>query len=265
VSLSADGRRWFLLNASPDLRQQIENFPLLAPPKGQPRGSAIEGIMLTDADLDHTLGLLTVREGLRRTIYATEVVRSTLTTGLNLLPTLNHYCAVVWQNPARELTPLLYADGTPSGLRYAAHVVAGHPPLYMGTQHKPKPGDRVGYQFVDDETGGCLFYFPGLSSLEPPVQRLLTQGDVLLLDGTFWSEDEMVNQGLSIRHASEMGHLPVGGENGSLSAIAGLSLQRKIYVHINNTNPMLIEGSQAHEAVIAAGCEVGHDGMHILL
>ena len=266
VALSADGERWFLLNASPDVRQQIEAFPQLAPPPSEStRGSGIAAIFLTDADLDHTLGLLVLREGLQHTVYATAAVRHALTDGLALLPALRHYCEVDWREPACELTPLPYTDGSPSGLHYAACVVAGHAPLYMGEQTTPQPGDRVGYRFVDTHTGGRLLYFPGLASLEPPVEGLLADCDALLLDGTFWSENEMLRTSTGTKTATQMGHWPVGGPAGSLLQLATLPIKRRIYVHINNTNPVLNEDSPEHAAVREAGIEIGRDGMAFTL
>ena len=263
VALSADGQRWFLLNASPDIRQQIEAFPPLTPPPGKARGSPIAGIFLTDADLDHTLGLLILREGLQRTIYATATVHYALTEGLALLPALQQYCGLDWREPATELAPLLYSDGSPSSLSYAACVVAGHPPLYLGKQATPQPGDRVGYRFVDTQTGGRFLYFPGLAELDESVKRLLADCDALLLDGTFWSEHEMEDTGTGTKSASDMGHLPVGGPSGSLAQIASLPIKHKIYVHINNTNPILTQGSLAQKTVQEAGVDVGYDGMEI--
>lgn len=263
--MSADGQRWFLLNASPDIRQQIESFLPLTPPADHTRGSGIAALFLTDADLDHTLGLLILREGLQRTIYATAAVRKALTEGIAFLPALRHYCDIDWREPATELTPLLSSDGSPSGLSYAACVVAGHPPLYMGAQAEPQPGDRVGYRFVDERTGGHLLYFPGLAALEKPVRDLLMDCDALLLDGTFWSEHEMAETQTGRKSATEMGHCPVGGPQGSLAQIAHLPIKHKIYVHINNTNPILIEDSPEHAMVREAGVEVGWDGMEFTL
>lgn len=265
VALSADGKNWFLLNASPDIRQQIEAFPPLAPPADQVRGSSIAGIFLTDADLDHTLGLLILREGLRRTIYATEAARQALTRGLTILPTLRHYCEINWQEPATTPTPLLYGDGQSSGLSYAACPIEGHPPRYMGAATVSQQGDRVGYRFTDERSGGCLLYLPGLASLKEPVRSLLNACDVLLLDGTFWSENEMQETATGKKSAGEMGHMPIAGPEGSLRQIAALPIERKVYLHINNTNPILIEDSPEHATVHAAGVEVGQDGMEFLL
>lgn len=265
AALSADGQHWFLLNASPDIRQQIAAFPQLAPPPGCIRGTGIAAIFLTDADLDHTLGLFIMREGLRQTVYATSAARQALTEGLALAPALSHYCEIDWREPASELTPLLYADGSSSGLSYAACVVSGHPPRYMGSQANAQAGDRVGYRFVDQRTGGCLLYCPGLASLEEPVKSLLAECDALLLDGTFWSEHEMQETGTGTKSAAEMGHLPIGGADGSLVQIAALPIQQKIYVHCNNTNPILLEDSPEHAAVKEAGIEVGWDGLELML
>jgi pyrroloquinoline quinone biosynthesis protein B len=266
VALSVDGRRWFLLNASPDIRQQIEAFPPLTPPPGPARGSGIVAVFLTDADLDHTLGLLILREGLQRTIYATSATRQALSEGLRLLPALQQYCEVDWHEPANILTPLLYPDGSASGLHYAACVVAGHPPRYLGAGAVTQGGERVGYRFVDEWTGGSLLYIPGLASLEDEsVSQHLRACDALLLDGTFWSECEMVDSGTGSKTASEMGHLPVGGPTGSLARLAALPIKHRVYVHINNTNPMLIEETPEHLAVTAAGVEIGRDGMELLV
>ncbi|HEY0753231.1 MAG TPA: pyrroloquinoline quinone biosynthesis protein PqqB [Ktedonobacteraceae bacterium] len=265
VALSADGQCWFLLNASPDIRQQIEAFPPLTPLPGQMRASPIAALFLTDADLDHTLGLLILREGLQHTIYATAAVRQALTEGLALTSALRHYCAVDWREPSTELTPLLYADGSSSGLSYAACVVAGHAPLYLGKESAPQPGDRVGYRFVDEKSGGTLLYFPGLAQLEASVKELLPQCTALLLDGTFWSEHEMEETGTGKKSASQMGHLPVGGPQGSLAQIASLAIKHRIYVHINNTNPMLVEDSAEQGALHEVGVELGQDGREIII
>ncbi len=266
VALSADGLHWFLLNVSPDIRQQIEAFPPLSPPAGETRHSPIVAIFLTDADLDHTLGLLVLREGLRRTIYATPGVRHALTEGLRLLPALACYCAVDWYAPAMALTSLAYADGTPSGLRYTACRLRGHPPRYMGTQATPGPDDRVGYYFIDAQSGGRFLYLPGLASLaEESIAQFLTQCDLLLVDGTFWNEQEMIMTQTGTKSATAMGHLPIGGPTGSLPLLAALPIKHRVYIHINNTNPILIEDTPEHATVKAAGVEIGYDGMEFRL
>ena len=265
VALSADGRRWFLLNASPDLRVQLESSPSLWPPQDARRGTPVEAVLLTDADLDHTLGLLLLREGGDRTIYATSSVRNALSMGLTLAGTLAAYCRVEWREPARELTRLLYADGTASGLHYAAVPLPGKPPRYMRGRVDAQADDEVGYRFVDDRTGGRLLFLPGVAALDETIKAHIRDCDVLLLDGTFWSEYEMQEMGVGTAIAAQMGHLPVGGAGGSLQQIAALSVPRVIYTHINNTNPMLREDSPEHATVRTAGVEIGWDGLALTL
>ncbi len=265
VAISADGRRWFLLNASPDVRLQVESFPPLLPASDQVRGSGIEGVLLTNADLDHTLGLLILREGNRLCIHATPRVRQALSEGLLLDTILDRYCGMDWREPPLELAPLLDAAGSPSGLRYAAFAVPGKPPRYLEDRVAPAPGDNVGYRFVDEATGGRLLFLPDVAAWDEAVLAQLAQCDVLLFDGTFWSEDEMARMGVGTTPAAAMGHLPVSGADGSFARIAGLPIPRKIYVHINNTNPMLLEDSAERAIVEAAGVEIGEDGLEFII
>jgi pyrroloquinoline quinone biosynthesis protein B len=261
VALSADGRRWFLLNASPDLRVQLESSPSFWPPQIATRGTTVEAVLLSDADLDHTLGLLLLREGGDRTIYATASVRNALSTGLGLADTLSAYCRVTWREPVCELAPLMYADGSASGLDYAAIPLSGKPPRYMRERVAAQEDDEVGYRFVDERTGGRLLFLPSVVALDEALKAHIRDCDVLLLDGTFWSEHEMQEMGAGTTTAAQMGHLPVGGADGSLRQIAALSVPRVIYTHINNTNPMLREDGPEHAAVRAAGAEIGWDGL----
>jgi pyrroloquinoline quinone biosynthesis protein B len=259
AAISADRRRWFLLNASPDIRVQIESFgPLL--PQGTVRGTTIQGILLTNADLDHTLGLLVLREGGGLIVHATLSVRRALDEGLHLTEVLERYCGVDWRSPPASLAPLACADGTASGLSYAAFPVPGKLPRYREGRASTSGDDAVGYQFVDKSTGRKLVYIPGLAAISRDVLTQLEDADVLLLDGTFWSEEEMQIVGAGKSSAREMGHLPVGPEDGSLSTVSSLPAVRKIYIHINNTNPMLREDSAERRAVEKAGAEVGWDG-----
>jgi pyrroloquinoline quinone biosynthesis protein B len=265
VALSADGRRWFLLNASPDVRIQIESFPPLLPAPEAARGTGVAGVLLTNADLDHTLGLLILREGRPLPIHATPAVRRSLSGGLLLDSVLDCYCGVEWHEPPTELAPLPAADGAPSGLRYAAFALPGKPPRYREQAAAPTGGDCIGYRFVDEATGGRLICLPDAAALDAPALAQLRDCDAFLLDGTFWSENEMQTMGAGTTPASRMGHLPVGGPNGSLARIAPLPVPRKIYVHINNTNPMLLADSPERAEVEAAGVAIGWDGMEIAL
>ncbi len=266
VAISTDYTHWFLLNASPDLRQQIEAFPPLTSPAGSPRSSSIAGILLTDADLDHTLGLFLLREGLHHTIYATPTVRRALTEGVTISPVLSHYCTMEWRKVSSTWMPLSYTDRSASGLLYSAFSLPNKPPRYMrGDRETPNTGDRVGYRFVDESTGGRLTFMPGILAFNDTILTHLPACDALLIDGTFWREDEMKVMVGSDASASSMGHLSVGGPNGSLEVIAPLPITHKIYTHINNTNPILIEDSLEHARVKAAGIEIAWDGLELTL
>jgi pyrroloquinoline quinone biosynthesis protein B len=265
AAISADGRRWFLLNASPDIRFQIEAFTPLLPPTDTVRGTRLEGILLTNADLDHVLGLLVLREGLRLTVHATPRVRYALSEGLGVASTLTCYCGLDLHEPPAGLSPLLCADGSPSGLSYAALPVPGKPPRYLEGRVSPAPGDVVAYRFVDETTGGRLLFMPDVAALDGVALSHMSNCEALLFDGTFWSEDEMQVMGVGTTPAAKMGHLPVGGPDGSLNQIASLPVSRRIYVHINNTNPILIEDSVERLAVESAGVEVGSDGLEFTL
>ncbi len=258
VALSADGVRWLLLNASPDVARQVESFgPLL--PTGA-RGTRIGGIALTNADLDHSLGLFVLREGDRLTVHATAAVRRALADDLRMETILSRYCGIAWREPPTVLTPLCWPDGTPSGIRYAAFPVPGKLPRYReGGQ--PSADDAIGYRFVDETSGGRLVFAPNFAALDDRLMQELETADACLVDGTFWSDDEMSTAGVGSTTAREMGHLPVGGPTGSLSRIAGLPARHKIYVHVNNTNPLLVDDSPQRRAVEAAGMSVGYDGM----
>jgi pyrroloquinoline quinone biosynthesis protein B len=264
LALSADGRRWFLVGASPDIRAQIEAFPPLQP-QGPVRGSPLEGVLLAGADLDHVLGLLVLREGGRLAIHATRTVRRALTEGLTVVPVLERYGERTWLEPPVDPAPLLLADGTPSGLLYQAFPVPGKPPRYREGRAAPDPGDCVGYRIEDQATGGRLVVLHGAAGLDRTVLWYLEDCDAALFDGTFWSEHEMSQAGAGTAAASAMGHLPIGGPGGSLARLGPLSIARKIYWHINNTNPILRDDSPEHRTVEDAGFDVGWDGLELTL
>lgn len=265
AAISADGKGWFLLNASPDVRAQIEAFPPLQPSGAASRGTGIESVLITNADLDHTLGLFILREGDRLIIQATGSVRAALSEGLNLDAVLSSYCRLEWHEPPEELTPLCSANGEPGGLLYQAFSLPGKPPRYRERHAVPDAGDCVGYRFVDERTGGKLLFMPDVAALNDQAHAFLQDCSALLMDGTFWSEDEMATTGVGMASASRMGHWPVGGDEGSLALLTTLPIEHKIYTHINNTNPLLHPSSVEHAAVKAAECKVGYDGLEFEL
>jgi pyrroloquinoline quinone biosynthesis protein B len=265
VAISADGATWFLLNASPEIRQQIEDFPGLHP-RG-PRHSPMAAIALTNGDLDHVLGLLSLRESHPLVVYATEGVRRGFTEGNVLYRTLQRFPEqVTWRilKPGRT-EDLTGADGRPAGLLVEAVVAPGKPPIHREGLVSPDPEDNIGLSIREAGTGHRLAYFPAVGEITVAVRESLDDADCVFLDGTFWSSDELPALGLGSKRAEDMAHLPVGGEGGSLARLAGLRARRRIYIHVNNTNPMLREDSAERRAVEAAGWEVAHDGMEVTL
>ncbi|MFO7565668.1 MAG: pyrroloquinoline quinone biosynthesis protein PqqB [Enhygromyxa sp.] len=264
VAVSGDDERWFLLNASPDIARQIERTPALWP-RGR-RHSPIAGVVLTNGDLDHCLGLLSLREWTPWSLYATAPTLAGLFERNVMLRTLERERPHALRRPLEldQRVPLLDASGAPSGLEVRAFAVAGKPPLHLEGMIEANPALNVGLEIVDAQTGARIFHVPGVGDIEGLAVRL-EAADCLLFDGTFWSDDELQRWGVSERSARAMAHCPVGGPDGSLERLSQLAIRRVIYTHINNTNPMLREGSTERAAVEARGVEIGFDGMELRL
>jgi len=254
VAVSADYRRWFLLNASPDIRAQIESFPALHP-RGI-RDSPLQAVLLTDAELDHTLGLLLLREAGDLEVHATAAVHETLCKGTSLLQTLGAYARVEWR-PVATGTEIPLADG----LSYRAF----HVPTDKRSRFETGEGEEsvVGYRITDGHTGRVLVYLPGAQELTASVLAHLEGCACLLFDGTCWQDDELIRLGIAGKTSREMGHLPISGADGSLERLASLPIERKIYIHINNTNPILIEDAPERRIVEEHGLEVASDGLEL--
>lgn len=261
IAVRANDRPWFLVNASPDVRQQLE---LLR--EGQPisiRSSPIAGILLTDAEIDHTTGLILLRESAEPLrVYGTETVRRALTEGFPLLSTLAGYCGVKWSLLEPGI-PINLGLNAADGLEVEAFPLAAKPPKYM--RHQAVAGEVWVVGFTFRASGKVMTYAPGLAHLEEQVLKRLESSDCILIDGTCWQDDELVNLGIANRKAREMGHLPLWGTQGSIQHLAQLSHPRKILVHINNTNPILMPDSQERQIVERAGIEIGDDGLTIEL
>lgn len=254
VAVSADRRQWFLLNASPDIRAQIESFPDLHPDDG--RLVRLQAVLLTDAELDHTLGLLLMREGRGLEVHATESVHETLIAGTGVLRTLQAYCPVKWQ-PVLPGAEVALGDG----LTYRAFEVPTDKPMrFAGAATS---GRVVGYRLTDTITGRSLVYLPSVQRLTPEVLGELAGCSGLLVDGTCWRDDEMPRLGLASKTARDMGHVPIAGPGGSLDALTELPIGRKVYIHINNTNPILLEDSPERRLLDRHGIEVATDGLEL--
>jgi len=254
VAVSADYRRWILLNASPDIRAQIESFPALHP-RGI-RDSPLQAVLLTDAELDHTLGLLLLREADDIEIHATAAVHETLLEGTSLLQTLGAYTNVEWR-PVSTGTEVSLADG----LSYQAFDVPTNKRARFGTGYGEE--SVVGYRITDESTGRTLVYLPGAQELTASVLARLEGCTGLLFDGTCWQDDELIQLGIAGKTSREMGHLPISGADGSLEQLAPLPIERKIYIHINNTNPILLEDAPERRIVEEYGFEVAADGLEL--
>jgi pyrroloquinoline quinone biosynthesis protein B len=263
IAVGADGESWILFNASPDIRQQLEAFAGMQPGRTV-RDTAIAGVVLVDGHIDHTTGLLMLREGGPLRIYCTDAVFEDLSTNHPILNVLDHFCGVRRSRIPVDRGSDFRVEDAPA-LRMSAIPLASKPPPFSPHRSDPRPGDNIGIRIEDENTGGVLFYAPALGSVGEHVSQWMSEADCILVDGTFWVEDELANLGITDRRASEMGHLPLSGDQGILSVLRPLAHTRRILIHINNTNPILDEKSEERSIVEAAGIEVAYDGMEITL
>jgi pyrroloquinoline quinone biosynthesis protein B len=220
-------------------------------------------VLLTNADLDHVLGLLSMREGDRLSIYATRAVRSALTDSLGVATVLDVFCGTDWHEPpVTEFAPVVARGGTGSQLLYRAIVLPGSPPPYA-RGISDRGAHSVAYQFLDQRTGGRLLVAPDVAGVNDGLREALATSDAVLFDGTFWSDDELSLVKSTARGAAAMGHVTI--KDCSLDLLGKLAAQTKIYLHINNTNPILFPDSPEKAAVEAAGIEIGYDGLEFEL
>ncbi len=263
IAISGDRNSWFLLNGSPDLRSQIEANPFLHPHQGL-RQSPIRGAVLTNADLDQALGLLLLRELQPLQIYSTRSIRSIVRDGNSMFGMLQR---VPNQVQWREVIPgnpfaLTSTTGEPTNIECLPVSLGAHYPAYVTPERAAAlpPNEALLGLILQSEGGGRLGYFPAVPALDEALIRQLGSVDVLLFDGTFWSDDELIQIQGSGQTARQMGHVPISSEQGSLHLLSGLKRPRKIFVHINNTNPMLDESGPEYRQVREAGWEIAEDG-----
>jgi pyrroloquinoline quinone biosynthesis protein B len=265
IAISSNGTDWALINASPDILSQIRATPALQPARAK-RDSGIAAVLLMDAQIDHVTGLLMLREGKQIPLYCSASVWDDLATGLPLVHVLSHYCGVRWH-------PLAVGDyriqpfELPGldGIRFTPLPLISKAPPYSPHRERPQPGDNIGLLVEDMTTGKKLFYAPGLGEIDPLVEEAMRAADCLLVDGTFWTADEMITQGFSSKRAADMGHLQQSGAGGMIEVLDAMPAARKILIHINNTNPILDEDSEQHATLLRHGIEIAHDGMEITL
>lgn len=263
IAVSGDGREWILLNASPDIRHQVAAARQLQPAGDAPlRSSTIRAVVLTNGDVDHVAGLLSLREGISFTLLASERVHAALASN-GIFRVLDD--AKVPRATLRPGRPF----EAPGGLVIEAFPVPGKIALYLedadaGADFGTQEGDTLGIK-VTDPAGASLFYIPGCAAVDEPLAARLRGAQLVLFDGTLYTDDEMIEQGLSAKTGSRMGHISMAGERGSMAAFAKLGVERRVFVHINNSNPALREDSPERREVERAGWEVAHDGMEIRL
>lgn len=263
IAVSANGADWVLINASPDIRSQILATPELQPGRAL-RDSGIKAVFLMDAQIDHVTGLLMLRESTTRLpIWCSARVKTDLTSGFPIFNILEHYCGVDWH----EVKP----DGTSftvpgiEGLVFEPFALTSKAPPYSPHRADPAPGDNLGLVIRDTTTGKRALYAPGLGVIEPPVERAMREADLILVDGTTWTDDEMSRRGVGSKLASAMGHLYQSGPGGMLEVLSRYPQAQRILIHINNTNPILVDDGPERAIVGAHGVEVSHDGMVIEL
>jgi len=263
IAVTVDGATWCLCNASPDLRQQIEANRQLQPrPDGPLRASPIGAVVLTNADIDHIAGLLSLRESQTFSLHATSRVLDTL--GANSVFNV--------LNPAFVTRREIYLDAPFSplpGLQITAFAVPGKVALYLEDSSRKDfgtvGGDTVGLEILDISSGRKFFYIPGCAEMTPQLAARLRNAPLVLFDGTLYTDDEMIVAGEGVKTGQRMGHISMSGSAGSIKAFATLGVQRRLFIHLNNTNPVLNLDSPERAAVLASGWEVAMDGMEISL
>lgn len=267
VAVTADGDHWFLLNASPDIRQQIEATPRLQP-KAEPRHSPIAGVVLTNGDVDHVAGLLSLRERQPMTVHATGRVLGALAGN----PVFGVLAAEIVQRkrlPLDREVGLHLPDGTAAGIAVTAFAVPGKVALWLEQPGLDNFGsvdeDSVGLRVRDAAGRATFFYIPGCAAMPDSLARRLLGASLVMFDGTTWTDDEMQRSGTGVKTGSRMGHMCMSGPGGSIAAFEPLGVRRRVFVHINNTNPVLRADSAERTEAEAAGWEIGRDGMEIEL
>jgi len=265
LAVSADCMRWVLLNASPDLNFQIASAPCLQPkPESGLRHSPIAAVVISGGDVDCIAGLLSLREGQKFAVYADGFVQKIFFEN-RIFRVLDRRFVTFNALPAGKDIALAGADGAPLGLSVEAFAVAGKVPLYEETSDdiaKLSAADAVIGVCVSDGTRR-VFYIPGCAAVTDELRARLRPEDVLFFDGTLWRDDEMIMAGTGTKSGARMGHISVSGPGGSIAAFAGVDVARKIFIHINNTNPMLCDDSDEAAFVRGAGWEIAFDGMEI--
>ncbi|CCD88900.1 pyrroloquinoline quinone biosynthesis protein B (Coenzyme PQQ synthesis protein B/G) [Bradyrhizobium sp. ORS 285] len=268
VAVSADGANWFLINASPDLRQQVTSTPQLHPKPGALRHSPIAGVILTNGEIDAVTGLLSMRESSSFSIHAHPKVLAILRSN-NIFDVLKDEnvkrVPIVIDVPFR---PLLQ-DGSPSGLEITAFAVSGTSAWYLRDKQHPggssSAGDTLGLKIEDVESGQYAYVIAACADVDHELRTRLKGAPLVLFDGTVWRDDEMIQAGLGNKTGQSMGHIAMSGESGAIKQLADLGIGRKIFLHINNSNPAWLHASPERQTLEREGWEIPAEGMEIVL
>ena len=268
IAVSADGEHWFLINASPDLRQQLIATPQLHPKAGELRHSPIAGVILTNSEVDAVAGLLSMREGSPFTLYAHERVLAILKSNsiFNVLNEKNVKRQPVAIDQAFE--PAL-PDGSSSGMEILPFEVPGKGAWYLEGQAHPTGGsgvgDTLGLRILDKASGKYLYFLAACARVTDDLKARLKGAALVFFDGTVWRDDELIVAGLGNKTGQGMGHISMSGEHGAIASLEGLDIGRKVFLHINNSNPALLHGSDERKTLEQAGWQIPADGMEITL
>lgn len=268
IAVSRDGEHWFLINASPDLRQQLTATPQLHPRAGALRHSPIAGVVLTNGEIDAVAGLLSMREGARFAIYAHPKVLAILKAN-SIFDVLNEKnVARVAIETDRAFEPTL-PDGTPSGLEILPFAVSGKAAWYLEGKAHPGgnsgTGDTLGLRILDRTSGKFLYFIAACAHVDDALKARLDGAPLLLFDGTVWRDDELIAAGLAAKTGQAMGHIAMSGEAGAIAALSGLDIGRRVFLHINNSNPALLKASDQRKIAERAGWQIPADGTEIVL
>jgi pyrroloquinoline quinone biosynthesis protein B len=269
IAVSADDEHWFLINASPDLRQQLISTPQLHPKHGALRHSPITGVILTNGEVDAVAGLLSLRESSPFTIYAHRQVLAILSAN-SIFNVLNE--KYVQRRPIAVDQPFepQLPDNSQSEIEILPFVVSGKRAWYLeGKQHPggddDAEGDTLGLRIADKRSGKHFYYLAACAQVTPELAKRIKGAPLVLFDGTVWRDDELIAAGLGAKTGQAMGHIAMSGESGAITALAGLDIAHKIFLHINNSNPVLLHDSAERKAAEQAGWQIPHDGMEITL
>lgn len=261
IAISDNGTDWILCNASPDIAQQIAHNPELQAPASVRRGTSIGSIILTDSQIDHTTGLLNLREGCPHQVWATPEVHEDLSTGFPIFNMLKHWNGGLVHHPIDIQTPFQVAV-CPS-IRFTPVPILSNAPPYSPYRHRPLSGHNIALWIEDTRTGNSLFYAPGLGQMDEQILSYMQRSNCLLVDGTLWKDQELALLGVGHNTGQDMGHLALQEERGLIHLLVQFPQQRKVLIHINNTNPILNEQSVEHATLKQLEIEVSYDGMLI--